>query len=59
MSKEVLLAVNSLTDVPECRKRSNNTATAIFVHMVHTVDHQVRQQRSESRDAFTQAPRAD
>lgn len=37
MSKEVLPAVNTLTDVPQCRKRSNNTASAIFVHIVPTI----------------------
>lgn len=60
MSKEVLPAVNTLTDVPQCRKRSNNTAAAaIFVRMVPTVDHQVERERSENHDAFTQASRAD
>lgn len=59
MSKEVLPAANALTDVPECRKRSNNTASAIFVHMVPTVDHQVEREGSESHDAFTLASRAD
>lgn len=59
MSKDVLPAVNTLTDVPQCRKRSNKTASAIFVHMVPTVDHQVERERSERPDAFTQASRAD
>lgn len=57
MSKEVIPAVNTLTDVAQCRKRSNNNTSAIFVHMVPTVDHQVERERSESRDAFTQASR--
>lgn len=45
MSKEVIPAVNTLTDVAQCRKRSNNNTSAIFVHMVPTVDHQVERER--------------
>lgn len=51
----LLLVVNSLTDVPHCRKRNDNAAWAIFVRMVPTVDHQVERERSERWDAFSQA----
>lgn len=50
---------NMLTDVSQCRKRNNNTATAMFVHTIPTVDHQVEREGSESRDGFSREPRAD
>lgn len=41
------------------QEMNNNTASATFVHPVPTVDHQVEREKSESWDAFPQAPRAD